>query len=66
MIRVAMGSEDPQSSVRAGIPGQRPTIVPQEGLISKVDYSTSRLNDANDDYSLRKQYHHTEHMGTIE
>lgn len=66
MIRVAMGSEDPQSSAGVGVSGQRPTIVPQEGLISTVDYSTSRLNEANDDYSNRRQYHHAEHMGTIE
>jgi len=67
MIRVAMGSEDPQSSAEGvGMSGQRPTIVPQEGLISTVDYTTSRLNEANDDYGMRKPYHHAEHMGTIE
>uniref|UniRef100_A0A915DEE5 Uncharacterized protein n=1 Tax=Ditylenchus dipsaci TaxID=166011 RepID=A0A915DEE5_9BILA len=67
MIQVAMQKENfnPKTTasdqLNAGI-----AVVPPSGLISGADYHTSRLNDDNNDYSARKPYHHSEHVGNID
>lgn len=73
MIRVAFQHEsyDPRgmSMPTGDFPKSQTalTVVPSSALIgSGAEYATSRLNDPNEDYLMRKQYHHSEQVGRIE
>lgn len=71
MIQVAFKREkfDPTNVNASGQNNQRFTILPPSGgpvANDTAQYKTAQLNNANEDYLLRKQYHHTEQVGNID